>query len=636
MSLNLRAWPLAALFFISGLSFAEPGKLSALLQLLDEKQLAQTSEWRALVHYRKDGKGWLSEADDVRFFNAQDGSVNPEAELKATLKALFNPDVSLGDKHPQCRFPARLEWLQQALPFDPAVLPKVECVAFNEWYQYIKPAGVTIVFPAAYLNNPSSMFGHTLLRVDRQDQTERERLLAYSLGYAANVTPGSSALAYVFKGLFGGYPGTLSGAPYYDKVIEYSDIEARDIWEYELNLQQHEVDQLVRHAWELQFMEFDYFFFDENCSYRLLTILEVARPGVDLSSIFSSHAIPADTVRQAQKEGMVRGKSYRPAVVTRILGKLEQLSSEEQSLAHHLGQGEMAADSAELQGMEELSRARVIDLAYEYSRYLAQKNSDRRESLRSVSFNLLQARSELPTEIWQESTTEPVSPEHGHDTARINLALGQMDGRDYQSLRMRPAFHDILDDGRGYTSGAQIDFLDLELRHYSDLAGPEDDDWQMESLRLLDIKSFSPRNRFFKPLSWQVNAGWYRQHEVPSDHTRFILDTGMGASYGVRDKVILYGLLGLGFRSRSNLIDNYEWFASATVGLLYEFDSGAKFAIEGRGREYDGFNISDGYTATAKLNLPLGRNYSLRAEYAESSFEEIEFDEWRLGWQKYF
>ena len=60
-------------------------------------------------------------------------------------------------------------------------------------------------------------------------------------------------------------------------------LENRDVWEYELNLEPHEIERLLAHTWELGFTRFDYYFFDENCSYHLLSLLDVARPGVELT-----------------------------------------------------------------------------------------------------------------------------------------------------------------------------------------------------------------------------------------------------------------------------------------------------------------------------------------------------------------
>ena len=85
---------------------------------------------------------------------------------------------------------------------------------------------------------------------------------------------------YAFKGLFGGYQGRFSIAPYYVAVKTYGDIENRDIWEYGLNLTQEETSQMLRHVWEMRSAWFDYYFLDENCSYHLLSLLETARPGL--------------------------------------------------------------------------------------------------------------------------------------------------------------------------------------------------------------------------------------------------------------------------------------------------------------------------------------------------------------------
>lgn len=77
------------------------------------QQLAADPYWIALGHYER-GKlgGWRSYVDDERFFLADNGESHPDAELAATLKALY-ASPSLGDKHAQCVYPARTRWLRQ-------------------------------------------------------------------------------------------------------------------------------------------------------------------------------------------------------------------------------------------------------------------------------------------------------------------------------------------------------------------------------------------------------------------------------------------------------------------------------------------------------------------------------------------
>lgn len=241
--------------------------------------LANDPYWISLGHYET-GKlgGWRSYVDDPKFFLAADGPSHPEAELRATLIALYAP-ASLGDQHAQCVFPARTRWLREQLQLND--LPQPACNEFHTWYTDIAPHSAVLVFPAAYLNSPSSMFGHTLLRIDQADiDSNGTAMLSYALNFGAFIEGSDNSILYAWKGLMGGYPGLFALVPYREKLSEYNRLENRDLWEYRLNLTPEETGRMVEHVWELKQIRFDYFFFDENCSYRLLELLQVARPGL--------------------------------------------------------------------------------------------------------------------------------------------------------------------------------------------------------------------------------------------------------------------------------------------------------------------------------------------------------------------
>ena len=65
--------------------------------------------------------------------------------------------------------------------------------------------------------------------------------------------------------------------PYYMKVRIYNDVEWRDMWEYELDFKEEELSRLLDHLWELGGIYFKYYFFQENCSYHLLSLLEIVQ-----------------------------------------------------------------------------------------------------------------------------------------------------------------------------------------------------------------------------------------------------------------------------------------------------------------------------------------------------------------------
>ena len=440
---------------------ADRGYVEELVEKSRMLNLASDRYWLSVVHYKSSlGGDYKSQADDVEFFNHARGKVEPQLELDATIRAFF--DVDGGERHPRCRFPARFHWLNQRLQFDPQRLPAVVCKEYHEWQTTLNANSVTLVFPAAYLNGPSSMFGHTLLRINPGDSRKDVPLAAYALNYAANANPSDNGIFYAYKGIFGGYQGAFSIVPYYQKINEYSELENRDVWEYDLNLNQEEVDQLLRHAWEVRAINFDYFFLTENCSYHMLSLLEVARSSTDLTDGFSVKAIPSDTVRAIVDAGMVEDINYRPSMTTVIKQRVTLLDNSQQAKVWALGAAEQAVQPVSDSHETLATTSRILELAFDYSRYRALQNASVRDEHTDQSYQLLKARSDLPAgNVWPDIKWTVSRPEHGHRTSRMAFGGGQHDGRSFVSARFRPAYHDILDPLPGYSRGAQINFLDF-------------------------------------------------------------------------------------------------------------------------------------------------------------------------------
>src|SRR5690606_39743319 len=100
------------------------------------------------------------------YFYHEQGAQNLELELASNIQALFQtaePDQSI-----RCRFPARSQFLIKSLKIPHAALPEVACPELNQWLTEIKPYKATLIYATDFMGNPSSMFGHTLLRLDRK------------------------------------------------------------------------------------------------------------------------------------------------------------------------------------------------------------------------------------------------------------------------------------------------------------------------------------------------------------------------------------------------------------------------------------------------------------------------------------
>ncbi len=537
------------------------------VQRANKRALHSSPGWLALLYYQPTGwrnRALISDIDDDAFFLAETGKRNPAAELEATLRALFQSKSANLDRHAQCVFPARTHWLKHQLNIKDADLPDVECPAFDAWAAAFKATSVSLIFPAAYLDSPSSMFGHTLLRFDQPVQQDTSSLLSYTVSYAAQKAPEDSELAFVYRGLVGGYPGETSVRPYYQKIKEYSRIESRDIWEFRLSFTEAEVAQLIRHVWEIKDARIEYFFFSQNCSYRVMALLNVVRPTSGVLEEYPAYTIPIETVRDAYQFDWVESAKFRPSVITHFYHHIAQLTEAEQQLVYQLvvapAQGE-----PQLQALPKAQQKKLLTVAYEYSRLVRFLG----ESARSVSFNLLQQLSEFEqlseSESGPETDLTPVPEpaqrdDQGHRSGRWTLGAGLREDSSFGTFSWRPAYHDLTDAGLGYPPGSELKFLEMEGRLY------ETGDLQMEDLTVIGIKSIKPRNRFLKSTSWSVELGAHREGLEHDQLTPF-LQGQMGYAYQWRG-LVGYGLVGGEFQLSDHHGVGYDALFTPTVGAF--------------------------------------------------------------------
>jgi hypothetical protein len=505
--------------------------------------------WLRLVHYAQEAGGSMkSRADSDQFFLAREGKTDPAAELSATISALLAPIGPVPDEHAACRFPARAAWLAEALHSDAAQMSMPTCPKFDRWMAEIAPRSVTLVFAANYFNNPSSMFGHTLIRIDRAPRSDiaapASPLASYAINFTAHAET-DNPFVFTYKSFIGLYPGFFSLLPYHAKVREYSDFESRDLWEYELELDPAAVDRMVRHAWELDLVRFDYFFLDENCASQLLALIEVARPDLSLLSESRWLVIPSDTVRTLRGHGLIRSARYRASRQTRIRHGLAQVGEHARDLAFRLATDFKEDPLPEIAKLPAGEQARTVDAAYEYLQYHYTTHAQARQPAAERGLALLRERNRIsagsaaPTGTGATEPPAPPRPDLGHATASVGIAAGRSRNQDgesdpYVDLRLRYGYHDFLDPLAGFAPGAKINFFDLTLRQL-----PAASRVQMQDLRLLDVHTIAPRDRFFAERSWAASFGLTR--EVPHPKQGATPGTGGALAFDLR------GGMGLAF-----------------------------------------------------------------------------------------
>lgn len=578
-----------AIVFLVQLACAENHFESA-WQKAKRMDLAGSRYWHLLLHMQHG----VSEIDSPDFFLSDDGATNAAAELEATLFSLYH-DSKDDDNATGCRYPARRHWLEKTL--DLQDLPQVNCEAFDTLVEKMDPQSVTLIFSAAHINSPASMFGHTFLRIDTSIDS---KMLSSAINYAASADPEKeNGVVFAIKGLVGGYPGVYSLLPYYEKLKEYRDTEQRNVWEYNLNLDHEEVMAMVRHIWELRISYNWYYFFDENCSYSMLWLLEVARPGVHLRDHFVYHIIPMETVHAAEAEGIVAAKHFRPSKRTLLLAYESVLDASAIDDVKQLTSGEKnGGDILKTVQYTKQQKQYILEAAAELIQYHLMKAKVAHEDYLTRYHDILSTRA-LLGKAEPVPVKTPINPDQGHRATRMALGSGWRDGLPMQILGIRPAYHDLGDSDIGFMKGTQIEFLDLLARY-------DDAGIALEKATIVSIVSLAPVSRFFSPFSWRMHAGW--------DQESYARETAFSASVGA-------GLSTSNDHSYGYLLAEPEYFIGhtgvaaikATAGGLVDTGAGSKLLFEGGYRLY-----SDGHrqwVANAMQTIRVTQNNAVKLSF---------------------
>ncbi len=608
----------------------------------DAASLHAHPQWLALLHFEGDvlWPGRHGHAERAELYLHPRGHRDARAELQATLEAFLDPEALRKDvEHPQCAFIARRRFLDEQLALDDARFRREPCPQFEAWRQGLGATGVSLIYPEGFMNNPASMFGHTLLRLDAQG--EAGDVLGYAVDFTGQIGDDGENLLYLLKGVFGLYGGRFGINPYYEQLRRYAEWENRDIYEYRLDFDESELDWLLMHLWELRGVHFPYWFFTKNCSYQLHRLLEVAKPDLRDADALRPFVIPVDTLRAVvDHPGLVIERRHRPSPLSVLEHQLDQLSGPERKLARALAHGRIEPDAAAVMALETPRRAAVLAVAYDWLRYRLVVGRTDQAASQGVARQLLLARSRLGEAARALSLDDPpqpaIPPEESHSTAMGGVYGGWRDGESFVDLELRPSFHTLIDRQGGLPRDMQIRFLAGRLRIH-----PESSRVRLQQLVLMDVVSLSPRSRVMDPIAWRfaslVDTRRLRRAGAWSDATVWRSDAGVGLA--ARPLAFLHASIlgtlrfdvgpqldsdvGLGFggEARIQVGGPRDLFAQAIFVDVTQFVAGET-----------GLNLRAG----GALRVTLYRNAALIFEGAYHRVREDGFGEARAGLNVFF
>ncbi len=493
---------LLLLCYFSAPTFAqEEKKVSSIFtEKADNLKLYENPEWQTILFYQKKyftGKRGIIGGKE--FYLSHDGRKNPKLEMEATLQAFFSG--KRGDTAAQCLFPRRLLWLKKKLDTEIFKIPTLECAKLNNWLENINPQGVALIFSSFYINNPSSMFGHTLLRIINSDYS----LTDFGVNYAANPDT-TNMFEYTYKGLTGMFEAKFSLLPYSIKVQEYNNSESRDLYEYVLNISPSQTLNMMLSLWEVGDNSIPYYYADENCSYILLALLDTANPDFNFIDKFLFIVNPADTLRVINEyPGLVKQIDFRPSAERRFKTRFKILNSQERDLFTDILDEKIMPENL-LQGNDtsaKESTAKILTAVSEYIDYkehIAGTGDEKTYPIKRKK--ILNVRAALGIVSPTLDIQKEDMPENGVYGTRVGTGYSySTSSKSTMNIEFRPALHDINSPAQGYSPDAQIELLNTVVSYET-----QSNSFYLNELSFVNILSLPSLDPPLYPVSWGLQA----------------------------------------------------------------------------------------------------------------------------------
>lgn len=553
---------------------------------------ASENIWKNIIFYSSHSGSYLTKESRLS------SDPDPESELMATLKLFNKNQLRINDpKHPHCLYPARYEYLKHQMPDS----QQASCQDLQRWKSQIK--SLSLVYTQGYFGNPASFFGHTFLKLN----TDSNKLFQNpSVNFGAEIPPNTSPLAYIYHGITGGFDAKYEVYPFLYSHHYYTQKEARDLYEYELNLSRKELDKILNQVWELQQLKFTYYFTSRNCAYFIARIIEQnSRLNLTPEGLF---VYPIEVFAQLKKQDIIH-KRHHLSVSKKIQNRFHQLSK-----------GSQQEFIAALNGSIQPQQMDTPSL-----KLLLQQRQNTKDSLTD---ELREIQNELITRpvSYQTESSSPQDTLNARHPQFLELGTQGNQGRPKGlSLKYRLGYNDLLDYGNYFQKWSQFELVKFQLRF-------KEKHISFNEITLIEFTKLLPINKPLQEqrLSWGLSTGWRANDlQCQIEHKSCLspyLNFSTGIALEFMNSNLFYSMLHLEFR------DTYAHRShtqlSPKLGVLladmYQLKiMGELYYAQGLDKRYDSYP-----------GLKLSQSWELYPEVQlRSTYLWEQIHQWELGVQ---
>jgi hypothetical protein len=540
--------------------------------LVSSKTFAQKSldpAWLKLMRYNKTLFGYESEVDSKNYFFSKDGKNSPRLELNASLEAMLTKHSKDINKHPICQFPGRYLYLKREGLIERNFDLK-QCTEYQTYLKKIDLKSISLIFSSYYINKPASAFGHTLLKMN-SNRGNGNDFFSYGVDFSAQVTT-SNPLMYGVMGILGGFYGRFTLLPYFLKLREYNDYESRDLWEFELNFTDDELELAKSHLWDMNNALFDYYYFTENCSYHVLRFIDAIVPDRKLMETQYSITAPVDTLFPLiEEKNLVKKINLRPSLQKRILKRVDELSNKAKK-AFEKAKNSFDVKYIDKATLSNTQKIQTLDSLAEYIDYKYPKEiqlntkTEKLEDVQNFKREILTYRASFAEESTNsENKVKMDKINFGHRSRRFDFTYTSRDNKQGITLQNRTALHHITDQHGDIFSDFSLEMGKINI----DIL--EDEKVYVNKLELASVLALRPWTLLDKTFSWDFKVGLGNSDSYKEIVSPY-LDIGLGTAHQLSANQLSYFSLYTSQRHMGKKTNENESLIGPRLSQFMKFD----------------------------------------------------------------
>ncbi len=508
-------------------------------------------EWLAINLYKMNiNKDYESEIINEDYFISPSGRTDPLAEFVG-FENLIRDYLNGGDgKEELCRFPARMTLFENNYNWFNAKDRPI-CTDYIEQNKPDFITSVSLIHVSGYFDNPSSYYGHTLLKLNYEEDMPNQTFLDSSINYGADVTDNISSPLYVINGLFGGYKARYRRNNHFLHTHNYTNNQIRDVWEYELLLTKQQVKFISEYIWEINNARFTYYFLNDNCAHRVSKLLELAL-GINISKSHGFWLLPMQVVRNLSKESekrtprLIKREKYHPSLKRIFFDRYNLLSKKEKNkFAEFFSDGSYVKQKKSVTTLSTKNLLLILDYLDIQVADATSKSKDEKlvlklQNKRSIVLGQLLKYQVKEIHKFPEGDYEHSSLLSSQPASVLRAGYGVRKKSEFASMSYRVANNDFLDSPDPKREISKFVMGKVEIEAYKNNV-------KLTNATLIDIVNFNTNPlplKITKEYSWSMNVGYSQRSRVCSKCSTFGVESKWGTATRVNSRLMLYGLFG--------------------------------------------------------------------------------------------